>query len=397
MTTKYYDILQIDKNADLDQIKKSYKKLAMKWHPDKNPTNKEEAEQKFKEISEAYQVLSDPQKKEIYDNYGEEGLKNNGGEGGGGMGSPEDIFKMFFGGGRQNRVPKVNEKIVNIPISLKDFYCGSKKKITLKIKHLCTKCSGHGGLNVKICSGCKGQGITIINRVVGPGMIQRMQMHCQVCNGQKKIVDNKCNICYGDGRINIEKPFSIVIEPGSENNETKIFNNDGDEKIDEEKGDVIFVLKEEKNKLFTRIGNNLIYTHNITLGDSIIGAQVVFDHINGNKFIYTENKIIQQNSYSIFKNKGMPIKNRTNNFGDLYVVYNIIYPNKVLSEHEKLTIKNILPITEKLNELTDNNTSELHNNFSLEILNNEYNEQKTYSAREAHENHGLHNIFRDFF
>ena len=405
MTTKYYDILNIDKTADSEQIKKAYKKLAMKWHPDKNPNNKDEAEQKFKELSEAYQVLSDPQKKEIYDSYGEEGLKNE--ERGGGenpFNSPDDIFKMFFGGmggsgenlfSRQYKNPKVDEKIVNIPISLKDIYNGSKKKITLKIKQLCSKCSGNGGLNVKTCGACNGQGITLINRVIGPGMIQRMQMHCQVCSGQKKVIDTKCNLCNGDGRVTVEKSFLIVIEPGSENDDTKIFSNEGDEKINEERGDVIFILKEEKNKEFIRINNNLIYSHNVTLGDTLVGTQVIFDHVNGSKFIYTENNIIQHNSYNLFKNKGMPIKNKQNCYGDLYVVYNIIYPNKIISDNEKNIIKNILPVSVKILDLPDNNNGHLHNNFSLDSLHNEKQQQQQHPK--LRQTNGMHNIFKDFF
>ena len=260
-TNNYYEILNIEKNADSEQIKKAYRKLAMKWHPDKNPYNKEEAEKKFKELSEAYQVLSNPQKKEIYDSYGEEGLKNGDGDGDGHpFNSPDDIFKMFFGGGgggfgmspfgtsmgmgmgmgMDTRINKVEQKIVNIPLSLKELYNGSKKKITLKIKHLCTKCNGFGGLNIKSCHSCNGNGFNIINRAIGPGMIQRMQMACQTCNGQKKIAETKCSLCNGDGRNNVEKQFLLIIEPGSENDDFKLFKDEGDEKINEEKGDIVF-------------------------------------------------------------------------------------------------------------------------------------------------------------
>ena len=151
MSKNYYDILNISKDASEEEIKRSYKKLAVKWHPDKNPNNKEEAEKKFKEISEAYQILSDENKRKIYDMHGEEGVKqhegfnsSNGGEGMHPFQSPDDIFKMFFGNRspfnnhfEQNmnmniRVKKSDPKIVNIPLTLKEFLNGSKKKITLK-------------------------------------------------------------------------------------------------------------------------------------------------------------------------------------------------------------------------------------------------------------------------
>jgi DnaJ-class molecular chaperone len=381
MSSKYYDILGINKNASEEEIKKSYKKLAVKWHPDKNPDNKEESEKKFKEISEAYQVLSDPSKREIYDNYGEDGLKNDGNMGGSPFNSPDDIFKMFFGGGggrspfgedffQNNRRSgrKVEPKTVNIPVTLKEFYCGSKKKISLKIKNLCKKCNGYGGLNIKSCHDCGGKGIKIINKMIGPGMIQTIQMQCNTCNGNQKIAEQKCNSCNGDGKTNVEKSFLLTIEPGCNNDEEKIFKNDGDENLNEEQGDVVFILKEEKNSLFTRIGNDIIYNHNITLGDSIIGIDMNIDLINGEKLSFKEENIIQQNSYTIFKNKGFPIKNRQEAYGDLYIIYNIKYPSKSLNQNEKDIIKKILDVTYK-NTIIDNYNKSgiLKNNFSNSI------------------------------
>ena len=411
MSSKYYDILGINKNASEEEIKKSYKKLAVKWHPDKNPDNKEESEKKFKEISEAYQVLSDPSKREIYDNYGEDGLKNDGNMGGGGspFNSPDDIFKMFFGGGRSpfgedvfqnNRQSrKVEPKTVNIPVTLKEFYCGSKKKISLKIKNLCKKCNGYGGLNIKSCHDCDGKGIKIINKMIGPGMIQRIQMQCNTCNGNQKIAEQKCNICNGDGKTIIEKSFLLTIEPGCNNDEEKIFKNEGDENLNEEQGDVVFVLKEEKNSLFTRIGNDIIYNHNITLGDSIIGIDMSVDLINGEKLSFKEENIIQQNSYTIFKNKGFPIKNRKEIYGDLYIIYNIKYPSKLLNQNEKDVIKKILEITHK-NTICDNYNKSgiLKNNFSIDDIKrkNEKNENNMHdnmnNMRNMHHMHHMHNM-----
>ena len=296
MSSKYYDILGINKNASEEEIRKSYKKLAVKWHPDKNPDNKEESEKQFKEISEAYQVLSDPQKREIYDNHGEDGLRNDGNMGGNPFNSPDDIFKMFFGGGRSpfgsnfeddffqnvsNRHnKKTDPKIINIPVTLKEFYCGSKKKVSLKNKCLCKKCNGYGGLNMRQCHDCGGKGIKIINKMIGPGMIQRIQTHCSTCNGNKNISEQKCNICNGEGKEIMEKNFLLVIEPGCINNEEKIFRNEGDQNLNEEQGDVVFILKEEKNNAFERIGDDIIYNHSITLGDSIVGINITIELIN---------------------------------------------------------------------------------------------------------------------
>jgi DnaJ-class molecular chaperone len=417
MPQNYYDVLGISKDASEDEVKKSYRKLAVKWHPDKNPDNKEEAEARFKEISEAYQVLSDEKKRQIYDTYGEEGLRGDGGMGGGeghGFNSPEDIFKMFFGGGRspfgmdgfgggdifghqqqQTRIKKTDPKVVNIPISLKEIYNGSKKKITLKIKCLCNKCSGYGGLNMKTCTGCNGNGITIINRMIGPGMIQRIQAVCTVCNGSKKTTENKCNDCNGNGSILNEKQFLLIIEPGSENEDKKLYQKQGDEILNEEKGDVVFILKEEIDKKsdFTRVGNDLIYTYSIKLGDSIIGTDIVFNDLNGNKILYQEDCLIKENSYNILRGKGMPFKSNNNKFGDLYVVYNIEYPKKILNDFEKDIIKKILPTSDKMIDSEYVTAGLLTNNFSLDNLIRK-NEKPSNNQRERN---NIHHMFSNFF
>jgi DnaJ-class molecular chaperone len=430
MSTKYYDILGISKNASEEEIKKSYRKLAVKWHPDKNPDNREESEQKFKEISEAYQILSDKSKREIYDNYGEEGLKNEGSFEGSPFNSPDDIFKMFFGGngggspfgqsfgndffqnGNNNKqVRKTDPKIVNIPVTLKEFYCGSKKKISLKIKNLCNNCNGYGGLNMKSCHDCNGKGIKIINKMIGPGMMQRIQLQCPTCNGNQKISEKKCNNCNGDGRTSVEKNFLLVIEPGSYNGEEKVYKNEGDQVLNEEKGDIVFILKEEKNKLYTRIGNDIIYNHDITLGESLVGIDLTIDLVNGDKLSFKEDNIIQQNSYTIFRNKGFPLKNKNNSHGDLYIVYNITYPYKILSKNEKDIIKKIFNISEREN--TENNyniNGLLKNNFSINDIkknyennenndrnNNFYNFQNMQNMQNMQNGHNMQDIFNRFF
>ena len=393
MSTKYYDILGVNKNASEEEIKKAYKKLAIKWHPDKNMNNKEEANVKFKEISEAYQTLSDPSKREIYDNYGEEGLKNNGNMGGGTpFNSPEDIFKMFFGGRSssfednffQNNHPRQNKKteskMIHIPVTLKECYNGSKKKISLKIKKLCKNCNGFGGLNMKPCNDCNGKGIKIIDKMFGPGMIQRTHIQCNTCNGNQKIASQICNTCSGNGKMNIEKVFLLTIEQGSNNNEEIIFKNEGDENINEENGDIVFILKEENNNLFTRIGNDVIYNHTITLGDSIIGINTTIELINGEKITFKEENIMPHNSYTFFKNKGFPIKNEINSYGDLYIVYNIKYPNKILNNQEKDAIKKILDTTSNDNINNDYNISGiLRNNFSINDIKKKYQENAQQS------------------
>ena len=377
MSKDYNEILGIEKTASEEDIKKSYRKLAVKWHPDKNPGNKEEAEKKFKEISEAYGILSDSEKRTIYDKYGEKGIQQHEGGGGGGGHSPEDIFSMFFGGNSpfgggeemyESQTKKTDPKIVEVPINLKELYTGSKKKITLKLKKLCSDCNGEGGKNMKNCDGCNGRGIIVINRMIGPGMVQRMQTICDKCHGAKKIAEKKCNTCKGNKVVIVEHPFILEIEPGTQNGEQKIFQDMGDQLPDEIKGDVIFIVKETNNTLFKRTGNNLIFNHTIKLCDSIIGTTIGFSHINGEKIVFKEENMIKENSYSILKNKGMPIPYQSGKFGNLYVVYSIEYPDKNLSYSEKEILKRILPSSNIDENELESIEKSLHDNFNIDNI-----------------------------
>lgn len=401
MSKDYYEILGIEKTATEEDIKKSYRKLAIKWHPDKNPGNKEEAETKFKEISEAYGVLSDSEKRNIYDKYGEKGVQQHEGGGGSGGHSPEDIFNMFFGGRSpfggteemyEAQTKKTDPKVVEIPTNLKEMYTGSKKKITLKLKRLCNDCNGEGGKNMKNCDGCNGRGIIVINRMIGPGMVQRMQTVCEKCNGSKKIAEKKCNTCNGNKVTIMEQPFILDIEPGTENGTQKIFQDMGDQLPDEIKGDVIFIVKETNNTLFKRVGNNLIFNHTIKLCDSIIGTNISFNHINGEKILFKEDNMIKENAYTIVKNKGMPISNQPGKFGNLYVVYSIEYPDKKLSYSEKEVLKRILPssnIEINNNEIdVESIENALHDNFNIDNLkeSERHNRHQQQHNQQQHQN-----------
>ena len=398
MSKNYYDIIGVSKNASESDIKKNYKKLAVKWHPDKNLENKDEAEKKFKEISEAYQVLSDPKKREVYDNYGEEGLKNNQDGENTHFSSPNDIFNMFFNNMQQQhfqqRKRQSESKVVEIPVKLKEFYNGSKKKITLKIKCICTDCNGIGGLNPKLCDECNGMGIKVMNRLIGPGMMQRIQTNCSKCNGSKKIVENACKKCAGQ-KINVEnREFILNIEPGSYHDDNKVFESCGDQLPNEEPGNVIFVFKEENHKSFTRVKDDLVYLYDITLGDSLTGLIVNFKHLNGEEILFKEDRLIKQNSYNIIKNKGMPRKNNT--YGDLYIVYNIIYPNNSLTNNEKEIIKRIF-LTSDIDKNIDKNdldTYNLNNDFLLEELERR---NGKYSKNTNRNGPDISNIFQQFF
>ena len=196
--TKYYDILGVNPTANESELKKAYRKQALKFHPDKNPN----AGDKFKEISQAYEVLSDPEKREIYDEFGEQGIKEGQGRGGGGFSSPMDVFNMFFGGGSGGSGPNSRMKskamVHKLGVSLEELFNGKKRKLAANRDLKCEDCNGKGGKKVKKCSDCNGLGMKTRTRQMGP-MIQQSQSPCNACSATGEIVDpaTTCKTCKG--------------------------------------------------------------------------------------------------------------------------------------------------------------------------------------------------------
>ena len=211
--TKFYDILGVSPNATDTELKKAYRKQALKFHPDKNPN----AGDKFKEISQAYEVLSDPEKREIYDEFGEDGIKGQGGGGpGGGFRSPMDVFNMFFGGGGMpgsagSSVRKTKPMVHTLKVSLEELYNGKKRKIAANRDIVCKECKGKGGLNVEKCLECKGRGMRVITKQFGPGMIQQMQSPCDKCGAKGEVVakGSECKKCKGKATVRDKKIIEV--------------------------------------------------------------------------------------------------------------------------------------------------------------------------------------------
>ena len=360
----YYNLLGVEREASDEEIKKNYKKMALKYHPDKNPDNREEAETKFKEISEAYSVLSDPDRRDIYNKYGKDGLNqmmNNGPSE-----SPFDLFSSLFGGsggipgfmnmnmrGHQNRRMKV-EPITNIiDITLKEAFLGVTKNVTVKKNKICDGCKGVGGSGKEICRNCKGQGMKIQIHQIGPGMIQQVQTTCNQCKGEKSTLKNKCNECNGNRTVSTEKTFSITIEPGTIDREKTILNCKGHEHPDHETGDIAFMISIKNNTNFIRNGNDLIIKYKINLADAICGTYVSFNHIRDEKIYYFEEGIIDKDYKRVIPNKGMSIKRREGYFGNLIVEYQIEFPKMKLTDQERNIIQSIIPLS------TDNKKLEI--------------------------------------
>ena len=343
--SNYYDILGVNKDANEKEIKRQYKKMALKWHPDKNPNNQEEAKEMFEKISNAYQVLMDKEKREIYDKYGEEGLKES--ERGGGFSSPEDIFSNFFPGGfnpmgrGQMRRNKGKRIVHEVNISLNDLYFGKTKIYNIKINKLCLECKGKGCANVIKCKKCNGQGMIFIRRMLGPGMIQQMQTACHDCQGKGEIKDQKslCKECDGKGSRFEKREFKFNIERGMKEGEFKVFEGEGNEIIDGDNGDVILVIREVEHETLSRKGDDLVYTKFLDFVDSMTFQNFCFEHISGELLSVNDNQLIKPNSYHMFEGLGMPIKGEEDKYGNLIVKYVIKYPPSLTSKQKEGILK----------------------------------------------------------
>lgn len=370
MGTDYYDLLGVSKNANTDEIKKQYKKMAMKYHPDRNKDNKEESETKFKDISNAYNVLTDPKKKQIYDQCGEEGLKQGGGMGG------VDPFSMFqemfseggmpggfsFGGmggmggmggrGQNKSTPEVKR----INVSLEDLYKG--KTMKFNITHTVLK--EDKKKSIKICSKCEGNGVEVRIQRLGP-IIQQMHVPCGSCNGCGKI----CDKSYLE---KVNKKVTLPIKKGMCSGEQIILNGLGNFNIQTMENDnLIFIINETEHAVFRREKNDLLIGLDITLLDSLIGFKFEFSHLDGEKCIIESDEIIKQDDIKVIKNKGMPYNSRNEVFGDLIFKFNIVYPTKI-DKKDMDKLKEILP-----DSMFDNFNSDSKQIYKLENYKNVHN------------------------
>lgn len=351
--TKLYDLIGVSPGADDAQIKKAYRKAALKYHPDKNPT--EEAAEKFKEISSAYEILSDSQKREMYDQFGEEGL-NGGGAGAGGFGGfggfGDDIFSQFFGGAGGSSRPRGPQKGRDIrheiSATLEELYKGRAAKLALNKQILCKSCEGRGGKAgaVKKCSSCNGQGFKFITRQMGP-MIQRFQAECDACNGTGDIIDAKdrCKACNGKKIANERKILEVHIEPGMKDGQKIVFQGEADQAPDVIPGDVVFVVSERPHERFNRKGDDLYYEAEVDLLTAIAGGEFAVQHVSGDwlKVEIVPGEVIAPGATKIIEGKGMPIQ-KYGGFGNLIVKFKIKFPpNHFADEATLKQLENILP------------------------------------------------------
>ena len=343
----YYEILGVAKNASEEEIKKAYRKLAIKYHPDKNPDDKQ-AEEKFKEAAEAYEALSDSQKRQRYDQFGHAGMGSNGGFGGGGM-NMDDIFSQFgdifggafgfggSGGGRTGRrVTRGTNLRVKVKLSLKDIAEGVEKKIKVNKHVSCKTCSGSGAKNgqYETCRACNGTGaITRVQQTILGAM--QTQSTCSACHGEGRIVKDKCNTCHGDGIVREEEVISINIPAGvAEGMQLSMSGKGNAAPRGGINGDLLIVIEEEEHPHLKREGNHLVYYLNISFPDAALGSTVEIPTIDAKAKIKIEPGT-QSGKVLRLKGKGLPDVNSYGR-GDLLVEISIFTPTHLSHEEKKL-------------------------------------------------------------
>ncbi|KAF8469542.1 hypothetical protein BDZ91DRAFT_55571 [Kalaharituber pfeilii] len=350
--TRLYTVLEVSPTASDAEIKKAYRKLAMKWHPDKNAHNPEAAD-KFKEVGHAYEILSDPQKRQIYDQYGEEGLNGEGGMGGG-M-SAEDLFSQFFGGGgmfgggMQQQGPRKSRDIVHVhKVSLEDIYKGKVSKLALQKNIICPKCDGRGGKEgaVKTCSGCNGAGFKTMMRQMGP-MIQRFQTVCPDCSGQGEQIreKDKCKNCGGKKTVTERKVLHVHVDRGVKDGAKVVFQGEGDQGPGIIPGDVIFVIETKPHERFQRKDDDLFYHAEIDLLTALAGGQIAIQHLDDRwlSINIIPGEVISPGQIKCITGQGMP-SYRHHDFGNLYIQFDVKFPPPHFNTPERiLALEAILP------------------------------------------------------
>lgn len=351
----YYEVLGVDRNASKDDLKKAYRKLAMQFHPDRNPNNKE-AEEKFKEAAEAYEVLSDDEKKARYDRFGHEGMKSSG------YGSPGftdindifshfsdifsggSIFDDFFGGNTRGRGQRRrttgtpgSDLRVTLKLTLEEIAKGVVKKIKIKKHVKCEHCSGSGaeaGTSTKTCPACQGSGeVKTVSRSVFGQFVNITT--CSNCNGEGTVVDKPCRKCSGDGRVQEEVTVKINVPAGVHEGSYMTMRGEGNSgKRNGASGDVIVIFQEIAHELFKREEDDIIYDLFISYPEAVLGADVEVPTLNGKARLKIDPGT---HSGKLLKMRDKGIKHlNSSGFGDQIVRVNIDVPRKVNSREKEL-------------------------------------------------------------
>ncbi|KAG9247954.1 DnaJ protein-like protein [Calycina marina] len=360
--TDFYKLLGLDKSASERDIKRAYRVMSKKFHPDKNPGN-EESKQKFVEVAEAYEALSDAESRKIYDQYGHEGLKQRQKGGGGQRHDPFDMFSRFFGGnghfGHQQGERRGPDMEVRVGVPLRDFYNGHSTDFQLEKQQICDECDGSGSADgqVDTCQHCGGHGIVIKKHQLAPGIFQQVQAQCDKCGGQGKTIKHKCPLCSGSRVVRKVNTFSLVIERGIPKGHRIKYENDADESPDYVAGDLLVTLTEKEPSLtednegqldgtfFRRKGDDLYWREVLSLREAWMGGWTRnLTHLDGHivELSRKRGETIQPSQIQRVVGEGMPKWHEDGDsvyhiaeFGDLVVEYTVVLPDQMEKPMEK--------------------------------------------------------------
>ena len=368
----YYEVLGVNKNATDEELKKAYRKLAKKYHPDANPDNKKEAEEKFKEVNEAYETLSDPQKRRMYDQFGPDGPQGFGGGSGQGpfgqggyysysssgfngfngfddFGDLGDIFSSFFGGGfggrsssrKQNGPRKGADLNLRMEITFEQAFSGVEKEITVTRNETCDNCHGTGakpGTSVTKCTTCNGTGqvTQVQNTILGQMQTRRT---CTVCHGTGEIIKEPCEVCHGNGTVRKQPRIKVKIPAGIDDNQTVVLRGEGEPgEKGGPKGDLYITVRIKKHSIFTRSGNNVMCEVPITITQATLGADLEIPMVDGTKVVYKIPDGTQTGTKFVIRNKGFKSVNSSST-GDFVFTVKVQTPKKLTKEQRELLVQ----------------------------------------------------------
>ena len=365
----YYEVLGVNKNATDDELKKAYRKLAKKYHPDANPDNKAEAETKFKEVNEAYETLSDPQKRKMYDQFGPDGPQGFGGGAGGPFGGQGgyysyngsgfdgfgdfgdlgDIFSSIFGGGfggrnsssRQKGPRKGADLNVRMEITFEQAFSGVEKEIVITRDEECHSCHGTGakpGTSPIKCPTCHGTGqvTQVQNTILGQMQTSRT---CTACHGTGEIINDPCEACHGKGKIRKQPKIKVKIPAGIDDNQTVVLRGEGEPgERGGPKGDLYITVKIKKHSIYTRKGNNVLCEIPITITQATLGAELEIPMVDGSKEKYKIPEGTQTGTKFTIRNKGFKSIN-SNSSGDFIFTVVVQTPKRLTKEQRELLEK----------------------------------------------------------
>ena len=368
MARDYYDVLGVNKNASQDEIKKAFRKKARQYHPDVNRDNPEEAEKNFKEVNEAYEVLSDDTKKAQYDQYGHDAFTAGGGNsaggfgggfGGGGFGGFDDIFGNIFdmfggGGGRGQRGPERGADLrQDVRISFRDAVFGTTMKVNVQRHEECEHCHGTGGepgSKVETCPNCHGSGQEAVIQNTPFGRMQSART-CSRCHGSGKVIEKPCSKCRGSGEILVKRKIDIKIPAGVDNGSRLRVSNEGEPGIlGGPKGDLYVYIYVRPHKEFERNGNDVISRVTISFAQAALGATIQVNTLDGK----VELKIpegTQTGTAFRLKGKGIPYLRNPKQRGDQHVVVTVQTPKKLTETQRELLLRFAKEGNEDVNNL----------------------------------------------